>query len=122
MQLKVAPEVQIDQDLTPWVFLNKGKSTAVWISYLNTGIPAKGTTPAKPAPYPLNLFPHMWERHPRILAKPGKPCALPHRYYYIVTRDDSPVQGAEMGMDEAIEQFTPKSLPTDVFAKPKGAL
>lgn len=123
MKLSLAPEQEIDQDLTPWIFVNESAQTAVWISYLNTGIPKSPECPeGRPAPYPLKIFPHMWERHPRITSKPGRPCALPHRYYFIQTRDGSSVKGRELQMNEALEQFADKSLPTDVFKKEKGRL
>lgn len=123
MHLKQAEsEELLDQNLKPWCFLNESHQTAVWVSYLNTGIPGKMGQAGVAAPYPLNLFPHMWERHPRIISKPGKICALPHRYYFVTTRDDSPVKGREMGMDETLEEYADATLSTDVFSKAKGKL
>lgn len=124
MRLQTFEEDILDENLKPWIFVNESKQTAVWISYLNTGMApnaAKKFAGLK-APYPLSLFPHMWERYPRIESKPGRPVALPHRYYFIETRDGSSVEGRELQMNEALEQFAEKSLPSDIFGKKKGRI
>lgn len=87
----------VDENLKPWVWLNDDTQSHVFRSMLGEK-------------YPVTLFPQMWERHPKITCKPGRLVVLPHRYYKIFTRDDSPAKGKQMFLNEAVENYSEKSL------------
>ena len=97
MSFKTIENNNLDENLRNWVWINRDNSTHYFVSFLHEK-------------YPVETFPHMWERFPKIEAKPGKLTVIPHRYYKIHTRDDMPAKGTELTMNEAIEAFSPRSL------------
>jgi hypothetical protein len=83
-----------DHNLRPWCWLNDDTQTHVWKSFLT------------------EKYPQFREDMPQFTVKPGKIAFLPHRYYKIYTRDDSPARGKEMTRNEAVEAFADASFVT----------
>lgn len=88
---------QLDDKLKPWAWANLDAQKHVWISFLNEV-------------YPITKFPLMKERYPRIEVKKGTVACLPHQYYRVFTRDNSPAKGSTMTMGEFLENFAPSSI------------
>lgn len=87
----------VDPMLVPWLCLNTGASSFSLVSNMHRA-------------YPAEHFPWMKDPVPKILLKPGRPTVIPHRYYDVHSRDDSPITFKEMQMDEGVEEFNPNSL------------
>lgn len=86
----------VDADLNHWVYYNDGASTAALVSFLQER-------------YPLNLYPQMKEQHARIEIRPGQAVLVPHGYYKVFSRDDSPVKLKKVSVNDAMRIF-PKNF------------
>lgn len=94
---KFSEHENLDPMLKNWVIANSGTQTIILKSILQKT-------------YSLETYPQMKERHEKIEIKPGRVKIIPHRYYTVHTRDDSPATFKELTMNEAIEIFPKKVI------------